>query len=233
MKTKMILSIDWDYFYPDSSLYDWGANEENSTFFEIIWQFRTTDMNLLTRKSMLDEYHPTIPTNFWSIIKNKPNLYVADSHSDIWPFLNDSIVYNLDAHHDCGYSPTKNINCGNWAHHGLSQNKICQLHLFYPTWRKNSSELSPLSSPTSINYQLPKSLDYDTVFICRSSCWTPPWYDYTFQQFITSSGLNHHTPDNIWKCRQPDSISKASSLRDELSNLHHNLINSKKNKSNI
>jgi hypothetical protein len=25
-----ILSIDWDWFYPDSMPYDWGHNEENA-----------------------------------------------------------------------------------------------------------------------------------------------------------------------------------------------------------
>jgi len=125
-----ILSIDWDYFFPNSEMYDWGENENIFASFEIIWQKRLSDLNRITKKSVLDEYKPTIPTDFWFIISNNPYIFVADSHDYIWNFLNKAEVYSLDAHHDCGYYLNKNkVDCGNWAHHGLSQNKIQQFHL--------------------------------------------------------------------------------------------------------
>ncbi len=43
-----ILSIDWDYFFPDTSEYDWGHNE-NSIMLDFIWSTRCISRSLKDR----------------------------------------------------------------------------------------------------------------------------------------------------------------------------------------
>jgi hypothetical protein len=206
-----ILSIDFDYFFPDSSWFDWGHNE-NMLFLETIWSIRAADIHLKTKQSAIDYYVPTIPTDFWSLIKNKPNLFIAESHTRICQLLNTkNIIYNLDAHHDCGYNYNKSVDCGNWASHALTINS--KVHIIYPTWRKTSPEHKSLSQPTSISYKLPKPQNYDVVFVCRSGCWVPTWCDTEFQKFITDSKLQVTKLDDlVWKIREP-TLTQAKELK--------------------
>ena len=75
-----ILSIDWDYFFPTTDNYDWGANEEYTLYLETIWVTRCADKNYVTKKNVLDEYKPKVPKDFWSIVLNDPSIYVGESH---------------------------------------------------------------------------------------------------------------------------------------------------------
>ena len=78
-----ILSIDWDYFFPDSSPYDWGHNE-SMFYLEAIWPMRLASVNMWTGQEAFSEYVPTIPRNFWKrVVKNKPEIYYAESHASI------------------------------------------------------------------------------------------------------------------------------------------------------
>jgi len=188
-----ILSIDWDYFYPDSTSYDWGAREEE--FFLLpIWYLRVGDVNLITQVPILKEYMPKVPKDFWSrVVSNKPNLYVAESHSSIASLIvRGSIVTNLDAHHDFGYHDYESVTCcENWAKMSKDSGLIRQYHLIYPSWRKGKDESENFAKVkeeiTSISYTLPAKQDYDIIFICRSGAWTPPWHDKKFFDFANAA----------------------------------------------
>ena len=215
-----ILSIDWDYFFPNSENYDWGANEENSIFYEAIWYTRCNSINLATKKDVLSEFRPTIPANFWSIVTNRPMIYVYESHSQIWNYLEEANVYSLDAHHDCGYRDVDlsayfqshpqivktrkgyeiqetQVSCANWAHFGRITDRINRLELFYPRWRKEFPEFFVNKKPDSISYRLPKPQAYDLIFVCRSGCWTPPWFDSIFIRFLKNSKLETKFLDEV------------------------------------
>jgi len=201
-----ILSIDWDYFFPDINNYDWCANEENSLFYEAIWFCRCYSHNLVTKKEALFEYIPTIPENFWSIVKNRPKLYLADSHSQIWHLisqLSGCIVDSFDAHHDYGYKNKPDVvDCSNWGQHGLRLCDISELNLYYPGWREKYKESKGIIGPTNTHYGLPGPNNYDAVFVCRSSCWTPPWHDVSFKRFISRSNLDNNLMDQkVWNRR--------------------------------
>lgn len=235
-----ILSIDWDYFFPDSSPYDWSSNEENGLFYEIIWSMRITNKNMFTRESVLDEYVPTIPEDFWGIVKNRPQCYKAESHKRIWDIIDihrNVELTNIDAHHDCGYKhnydyrklvpfkttvPEKVINhidCGNWGAFGQAGKRITKFKLVYPAWRKKYRECDPNHKsywfPKNVKYKLPKPANYDIVFICRSACWTPPWFDKSLFDFIDSSNMEF-TPmdDYINKMRGSQDIEELKKQRD-------------------
>jgi hypothetical protein len=184
-----ILSIDWDYYFPDSFAYDWG-HQEKVFFLEAIWQIRTTNHNLITGKEAMDEFVPTIPKDFWKRVLKEgttPPIFVAESHASIsaLPFTGASVT-NLDAHHDCGYGRNPSLECGNWASHLGS--RIKEYHLCYPEWRKIGAEGKSERQPDSIINGLPEPENYDIIFVCRSGCWTPPWYDTKFRSFLKQSG---------------------------------------------
>lgn len=189
-----ILSIDWDYFYPDSAPYDMGHNENHSpTLSMILWHTRTNSHNLLTGEPLLDAYVPTVPEDFWSkVLKNKPTILVADSHFRIWDNLLsenfNTVVTSIDAHHDCGYGPLGNrLDCGNWAAHAIKLYRIKELHIHYPAWRRTIKEPRRKVAPTSVSYTLPEPAKYDRIFMCRSGTWTTPWHDEQFLKLIENS----------------------------------------------
>jgi hypothetical protein len=183
-----VLSIDWDWFFPDSAYYDWG-HQENKFFLEMIWHSRTSSRNFHTGAYALDEFVPSIPKAFWKLVtKNSTPIYVAESHASISALpLKDAIVTNLDAHHDCGYYVNPQLECGNWADHLHKQ--IKEYHLYYPKWRNEDDEVKPKRKPDSITMGLPAPDDYDYIFVCRSGCWTPPWYDSRFKSWLKQSGM--------------------------------------------
>ena len=45
-----ILSIDWDYFFPDNVAFDWSMDDKKFIFYEIIWPIRWSNMHLETKK---------------------------------------------------------------------------------------------------------------------------------------------------------------------------------------
>lgn len=191
---KRILSIDWDYFYPDPTWYDMGANENKSIFMDLVWHTRCS----MTNKdgiSILDHFKPEVPADFWNIVKNKPNIYLYDSHFNIWNHLKDGKydVTSIDAHHDCGYHEDIGdyIDASNWALFGKILGHINNYELIYPQWRKNCEEnFFHTEYIDKILYKLPRSRNYDMIFICRSGCWTPPWYDDKLSVFVNTPTLS-------------------------------------------
>jgi hypothetical protein len=194
-----LLSIDWDYFYSDSLPYDMGHNEAYSGILaNLLWTTRCNSVNLFTHESLMDAYVPSVPRGFWGkVLKNKPVIYMAESHKEIWDLLESEIqVVSLDAHHDCGYCPIDKkslcVDCSNWGAVGRMLGRIGSMDLYYPTWRKDTPEGflhgRKVYKPSSISYGLPSPAEYDKVFVCRSGAWTPPWHDAAFDRFVRQSG---------------------------------------------
>ncbi|MBD3387415.1 MAG: hypothetical protein GF414_00540 [Candidatus Altiarchaeales archaeon] len=224
---KRILSVDFDYFYPDSAPYDWGHSENYSPVLaNMLWHARAGNVNLMTGDDALESYRPSVPTNFWSrVLKNKPRAYIADSHVEIWDLFEDqpgssNVVVSYDAHHDCGYGiktpedalKISSVDCGSWGLMGKVTGRIRSLQLYYPAWRKKAPEtLSEVHGifdvPAQTKYALPaKPEAFDLVFICRSGAWTPPWYDEEFFKFVESSGLEYEAMDEVEEPRSPDMV---------------------------
>jgi hypothetical protein len=196
---KRVLSIDWDYFFPDSRPYDMGHSECHGQMLrDILWNTRASSVNLSTGEPLLETYVPVIPKDFWSLVIGKPGkVYVADSHFKIWAALEPwflSQVTSLDAHHDCGYRLQKEpyVDCSNWGFWGRRTGQIGRLDLWYPEWRRTNPEgfcgRKREYKPTTTSYGLPAPAEYDIVFICRSGAWTPPWWDSEFLKFTQGPG---------------------------------------------
>jgi len=201
MQMKTILSVDWDYFFPDLSGFESQMNEKNAFYYEHIWPFRWGNVDLLNPKIKAKRIvHPNMKLfrNFWGNLINFSCLYdfnpflvyITDSHSKIEELIEDKgikyIIHNFDQHHDVYYDNEIKLDCDNWVY--MLRNRIKQYHLYYPPWRKDKPEgnLNEVKKHiTSINYQLPDNLiKPNYIFICRSSCWTPPWSDKQWLNFI-------------------------------------------------
>ena len=199
-----ILSIDWDYFFPDNVAFDWSMDDKKFIFYEIIWPIRWSNMHLETKKLAKDIYHPDLQllNGFLDkiLINSNPTLLsIAESHSDIqhliYLFPAKPNIFNFDKHHDIYYGnelPKKEsqLNCGNWV--GYFLDRIESYHLFYPPWRKDNPEHEGELLYTTTSYSIPEHPpEFHMVFICRSAPWTPSWSDHYWIEFIEYFKTNY------------------------------------------
>lgn len=208
-----LLSIDFDFFFPDLFHYDWGSSE-SSFFINGLWHLRAGNRNLKTKEIAIEAVRPdeTLLRGFWEKIidthKSTPwQIVISESHLDIMHLLKmypACDVLNFDAHHDLGYEDTcKNtIDCSNWAAYGLALGLINHYRLRYPSWRKEHPEGCPKEVKELVKmaeYGLPKFIrEIDIIFVCRSGAWTPPWSDDKWLEFI--NGLREINPI-VWNQR--------------------------------
>ena len=192
-----VLSVDWDYFFPNVAWYDWG-HQETEFFIQMSWHLRCGNHNMKTGERAIEAVNPDkkLLTNFWEKrLSNIPNaLFIAESHASIYHWLHDFHIdelVNFDQHHDLGYPSAKGyLECGNWAGKMLNEKRIKQYTLVYPPWRNRKKEIeedTPKRKNVFIEHdhrQIAKS-EYDAVFICRSGAWTPSWCDDDFHRFVS------------------------------------------------
>lgn len=96
--------------------------------------------------------------------------------------------------------------CGNWmcayALGGAS------LRVCYPFWRPDAvrREVSPLCpGERAIDEGRAIPLTFDLVFVARSSAWTPPWLDESFDAFLAAEPVTQRVClDHAWRTRGLD-----------------------------
>jgi hypothetical protein len=194
-----ILSVDWDFFFPDSTVYDWGHAEHGFFLTEIAWNMRAYNKPLMKDGPFAKDAYVVNKArlrNFWKRICPYPQevgmLVIAESHSDLYHILKmqqGSYVWNFDAHHDLGYDNMKKLDCGNWAKTAIKNKFIREYNLVYPMWRQTKEEdtnYNPLYVKRIVYDQGETlvNIPWDIVFICRSSAWTPAWSDSSWMRFI-------------------------------------------------
>jgi len=212
--TQNLLVVDFDFFFPELShdpklwmYYDWGHAENNSLFYGALWVVRAADFdrNNIPRPKVNDDW-----MHFWERfdIDESAVLYYADSnrfalHEEVRRSAADTTgqVWLYDAHHDSGYQGTvegltddegtSHFSCEDWmvGYHMLD----AELHVRYPTWKTWAFEAEPemlIDVNRCFDNGLPNDVHFDTVFVCRSGAWTPPWCDHDFEDFITDAPVN-------------------------------------------
>lgn len=190
-----LLSIDWDYFFPNISEYDWQMNENKFIYYELIWHIRWSTHNIKGTKIAKDAFHinNNLLNDFWEKVLEQSFpiiLYCTDAHTDIkrvfQEFPHETFnVWNFDQHHDLGYSGNDPnlLDCGNWADY--FKDKIDTYNLVYPSWRLKKGEDIDFDPAIKVHYKIPSALPkFDVIFICRSSPFTPPWNDKQWLNFI-------------------------------------------------
>ena len=145
-----ILSVDFDYWFPEKIEYDWG-HQESPFFIESIWSFRAAQMLVdgndpRTSPKYLDKPYPFDFRNFlkekgWTF-KKRFQVFLAESHASAYHALSelsgDLTIYHIDAHHDFGYNRNlADVDCGNWLYHLAKDCSVRDINLVYPLWREN------------------------------------------------------------------------------------------------
>lgn len=209
-----ILSIDFDYFLPNTDLYDWG-HIENQFMVNFIWQLRVTSINFKTKASAVDEVMPDnrLLLNFFDrVVAGKPKygFFVCESHSALYKivkFFNSPIyLTNYDAHHDFGYKNLKHnlITCENWAKVLNGEGLIKEYKLFYPPWRRDDPESKINNKIINVQYGIQKRKNkFDLIFVCRSGAWTPSWVDHLWIDFIERLKGPGIVEDGLKELRSP------------------------------
>ena len=195
-----ILSVDWDYWFPNTINFDWG-HRESMFFIETIWSMRAGCRDIITGDWALDVMKPRKQyKRFWdNYVDGSPEyLVVAESHLSILEMLRSRrrnsmvedehvTIWNFDAHHDLGYGMTEE-NCGNWAMKAHAEGLMDEYKLVYPQWRFVGPECAEIPVPEGLQFEYfyePPEIDgVDMVFICRSGSWTPTWCDAAWMKFI-------------------------------------------------
>lgn len=211
---EVVLSVDWDFFFPNTEWYDWG-HREAPFYIHHIWRLRIGNYNLKTHKRAIDEMRPdpNLLRNFWNRVADigtVRNVLVSESHACAANFFGnerDLWLINFDAHHDIGYPDENgpmnnctNVYCDNWVGMLMRAGKIAKYTIVYPEWRENEKEFTDnpdqLSQKMSREMKAPIDIRYglndisgtfykpEKIFICRSGAWTPPWADHLFNNFV-------------------------------------------------
>lgn len=233
-----VVTIDWDYFFPNIDAFDWGHSEHNAFFYEIIWSTRPNNRSLSGSnvgqraidvvhihqkrldyiKGLIEEWNPFL-------------IYVAESHKLAYDVcsqldLRKIDLWNLDAHHDTGYKgSTKSASCENWVTCLRQEKRLKSYNLIYPEWRKDAPEGKP-KIKTAIQYDLPKIPSPQALFICRSPAWTPSWADHewiAFLKLIQEKTTFQVLQDLIWRERQP-TLEQAKQLADQMDEFLQKLV---------
>lgn len=221
-----ILSIDWDFFFPSQDWFDWAMSEENPFCFEAVWSTRCSSRHMKTGQNAVETMRPDLSLleGFWDRVLEPSFLCIAESHKSLVHFLGDALkresleIWNVDAHHDSGYDNPKPLHCGNWVLH-LGK-RLKQFHQIYPAWRHAYPDRKALRPPDQTLFELPLKFEADILFVCRSSCWTPPWSDDVWLNFISGAQRFKLAWDTkkciewVMKPRRPN-LAEAQSCREQ------------------
>lgn len=213
------LSIDWDFFVdipePDRDnqwCTDWEQSEDWSAgLLNAIWVSRYAGLVTAGCVDQVKLY--CFWQNFWEEFDFLPGttMIVQDSHSVAYAWAKKQRldeIWSFDAHHDFGYAPLTDVmhgqpSCDNWALRLATDHGITT-HVRYPGWKiraysddglepEHQGEFGRFldrsywdSSGESQYETLP---EFCSVFVCRSSPWTPPWFDQQFEAFLQDAHL--------------------------------------------
>ena len=211
-----LLVIDFDFFFRnpmeagDTSdqafwLYDWG-HAENRFYIEgnIVWPSRAYGFI----KEGLNLPVVDVPDGFWDrfTVTDDTPLFVADSNAYAGLLYDQNgdpfhDVYLYDAHHDLYKFKTRkqvqdwhetgqDITCENWMYKHLMRGS--QLHWRYPQWLASGQDSADNVPPwvgldARMDDGKPLPVEIDTIFLCRSGAWVPPWCDEQFEEFMNSA----------------------------------------------
>lgn len=187
MNKRTLVSIDWDFFVPEKPEWDLG-HQESEMFLRMLW---------MMRGHLIDQMKTSGEEKDFFRRLDLPSLGVTTSDSHAYAFQQlvdggyDQLIL-FDTHHDCwGSSKDDNIMCHNWVRIWLSLSPKHKVIWVYP----NPDVLEGYPLPKDLANQVKLvaygslKLQTDTVaglHICRSGCWTPPWLDKNFIEFVQS-----------------------------------------------
>lgn len=203
--SKKILSIDCDYFIDGNEQVikemfktcDEEIPHVISNHYSFIKQIRKQPevLNLKLNTDLINQ----VLSRVLKLNAAKTILYIADSHEHIKMILDDDLkenffVHNIDYHHDFFYGDHKkniirwiddHFSCANWAGYMDFKHRMPQ----YVWIHRNGSETSSFVNETArfsrtTDLSVLDDVDFDYVFICKSSAWVPPFLDDQIDKLI-------------------------------------------------
>lgn len=176
-----ILSIDFDYFidatmetremcFPD------GHDNLSPAMTKFLWDRRYDFHDNLKDIGVIEDYD-----KMCKFLRNLGSYDVlfADSHKEIEKFFEDIKPYedleliNIDFHHDMYVTGGDTLDCGNWLRFLVDLKPDAKI-----TWvRREDSDVESLSGTFPYYHTTDISEvqgEFDVVFVCFSSPWTPP-----------------------------------------------------------
>lgn len=238
-----LLSVDWDYFFPNPNdtdpigeewpLYDWGS-VESLPYITMLWEGRATAFV----RNGLELPMAQGWEQFWNRFRFRrgTKLYVSESHSAIVGLLSEfkgkknSEVFNFDAHHDAGYrqETLKQINaklkigrvsCEDWVWWFIA-NRI-DVRTIYPAWKSLKAEKPPAWPILRTNDDgEPIETNFGAVFLCRSGAWMPSWTDDQFGEFVNSfpGPVAYLEPKPLERTFSMEEVERETTMLEELAN---------------
>jgi hypothetical protein len=128
-------------------------------------------------------------------------LILSDSHAyAIRPAQDADTIILFDAHHDCWKDEKLKEGqyaCHTWLGQWLEENPSSEAYWVYPTEEAAeladniregvADRLTPILWESFDDHFTPGQ-EADLLHICRSGCWTAPWLDKAFIDFVETSG---------------------------------------------
>lgn len=159
--TRILLSVDFDFFVREKPIWDW-SHAESAIYQELLWPQRAAGF-LARGYDLRDETDPEkhanpTPSKFWDVLERLGYLDLGDqtacvtnSHAFAAPHWwsgyyeeDDYLLINFDAHHDLGYRTSheqdkrweKGVSeCGDWLYMLMRQNPRMKAKIIYPEWK--------------------------------------------------------------------------------------------------
>lgn len=175
----MFLTVDWDAFIRGN--FDTG-HDETPFFMDTVWLARVNLPFTLTGRER----------RFWTHVDTSAvaEVFVSESHLSALRVIDGDIMFLIDAHHDCWQlkNPWKPC-CASWVTAWLSGDPSRRMW-----WvSDHHSDLPRHTLNEDIRHQV-KAIGFrkfykmrppiTKVHICRSSGWSPPWFDQKFINFV-------------------------------------------------
>lgn len=191
---RVLVTVDWDFFVPENPMHDM-QHCETEFHLSVLWKTRYGLRNEIKTNGLQKE--------FWKKLGLPPirEIYVSDSHVDALPLTRKhsiDLVINYDQHHDCWPLKGDKVGCDNWLT-GFLRGRWCQaVWVRPPVGMFNDSDdmdvkakgklvVKDYGEPLGHLYAIEPDDDV-ILHVCRSGCWTPPWLDLDFIEFVKASG---------------------------------------------
>ena len=199
MQERTLLTVDWDAFIPEPLEAD-RQHQESLLHRNVLWQIGSRDW----LRGVMELSDFADPPRFWShvAIPSDSPRYISDSHlvgAEICRDHRINKVVIVDQHHDLWpwHTDDPNVHCGNWLTAAIAMFGIQEVVWYAPEFSHCIPEegedfcgewLEEHGTTLSIkSMEEFEALQHEptVVHVCRSSCWTPPWLDHKFREFVS------------------------------------------------
>lgn len=189
-----VLSIDWDYFIDASMLersmmFPDGGNESLSdAIADFVWATRYSGQPLLESVTLDINAFSNVKKRMKKWLTPSTKVMAADSHRHIYEFVVKNLkhnqkvdLYNIDFHHDA-YGASEEVNCGNWLNHmsDVIHNPVLWVCRVDSDMEQRDHSIEIVKTEMDDVPDEP----FDLIFVCRSSCWSPPHLDKHFMSLM-------------------------------------------------